>query len=458
MPDSVSQIVNNVQVVDLAAAFDAQGYELHLVGGCVRDALLSRPIADIDLTTDAPPDAIERLVSPRATALWTIGREFGTVGAEIEGHLFEITTYRSDVYTHTSRKPEVSFGDSLLEDLRRRDFTINSMAIEVPSGKLIDPFGGVQDLARKRLATPRSASDSFAEDPLRIMRAARFAGRLGLKPDESLVSAMESMRHRLQIVSAERVCDELAKILTLESVSDALWLLYDTGVMAEVLPEVAALRLEQDPIHRHKDVLAHSIAVTEKSSPKLVLRLAALLHDIGKPATRSFSENGVAFHHHDVVGAKMARKRLRALRYPKDVIEAVSNLIFLHLRVHTYRMGWTDSAVRRYVRDAGDQLEDLNELIRCDCTTRNPAKARQLQDRMDELEVRISEVAAKEELNAMRPALDGSEVMERLGVSAGPTVGKALKFLLHVRLEEGEIPKQEAYERLDSWWSEQPAT
>jgi poly(A) polymerase len=446
---------------ELARRFEAAGHRLYLVGGSVRDAFLpgTAPSAfltarDLDLTTDALPDEVERLVASWADAVWLQGKRFGTVGLSRDGQRFEITTHRADAYRPDSRKPEVSFGDSIEVDLSRRDFTVNAMALRLPDLELIDPFGGSDDLAARRLRTPLSPEESFSDDPLRMMRAARFVA-LGLEPDRALVEAVRHMHDRLAIVSAERIRDELDKLVVVRRASPGLWFLVDTGLAGEFLPELPALALEQDPIHRHKDVLAHTFAVVDKTSPDRLLRLAALLHDIGKPRTRAFGPGGVTFHHHEVVGARMARDRLTALRYPTDDVDVVTRLVELHLRFHTYRLGWTDKAVRRYVRDAGPLLDRLNELTRSDCTTRNAARARALAQRMDELEGRITELRALEELDAMRPELDGRQVMEHLGVPPGPVVGDALAFLLELRLDEGVVGEAEAYRRLDEWWSAQ---
>lgn len=452
--DPLDSLLQDPVVQSLVGAFDSAGRELYLVGGSVRDGLLGIAHEDLDFTTDARPDEIERIAGPLATDMWTMGRDFGTIGARVGGQDVEITTYRADVYAAGSRKPRVTFGDDLRGDLLRRDFTVNAMAIRPADGTLVDPFGGVRDLAHKVLTTPRDASISFAEDPLRMLRAARFVAQLGLRPTDDVRHAISEGAAHIDFVSAERIRDELSRLLTRPKVSDALWLLVDTGLMERFVPEVPAMRLEQDPVHRHKDVLTHSIAVTQKTPPRLVVRLAALLHDIAKPRTRSIGPSGVQFHHHDVVGAKMARRRLRALKYPGDVVDAVSELVFLHLRVHTYKMGWSDAAVRRYVRDAGPHLEDLNELVRCDCTTRNRRRAQDLQRRMDELEARIAELAEQEELAGIRPEIDGRAVMEHLGIGPGPTVGAALEHLLQIRLEEGQIGEAEILERLDRWWAE----
>lgn len=445
----------------LAACFSEAGHRLYLVGGIVRDTMLGRVRSDldIDLTTDAEPDEIERLVrSLRPAAVWTQGKRFGTVGAHLDGpagrRAFEITTHRAEAYTEDSRKPEVAFSSDIEADLSRRDFTVNAMALSLDDISLVDPFGGAVDLAAGRLRTPLSPEVSFSDDPLRMLRAARFVAGFGLEPEEQLVEAVRVMRSRLAIVSAERIRDELDKLLVVDQPAKGLWFLVDTGLAEEFLPELPRMALEQDPIHRHKDVLAHTIAVVEKTSPDRVLRMAALLHDIAKPKTRSIGPNGVSFHHHDVVGARMARDRLRALKYSNEDVHDISELVELHLRFHTYSMGWTDSAVRRYVRDAGPLLDRLNELTRCDCTTRNPKKAERLARRMDDLERRIAELRAQEEIDAIRPDLDGNEVMQLLGVRPGRVIGEALTMLLEARLEEGPLGREEAERRLRAWWAE----
>jgi poly(A) polymerase len=442
----------------LAERFAAAGWKLYLVGGVVRDALLDRleGLAEFDFTTDAPPDDIEALLAGWADAIWTQGKRFGTIGARRGGRDVEITTHRADAYQPDSRKPEVVFEGEIETDLSRRDFTVNAMALSLPDVRLIDPFDGAADLAAGRLRTPLSPEDSFRDDPLRMMRAARFVAGYGLKPEPELVDAVVRLRSRLEIVSAERIRDELNKLITVERPGHGLRFLVSTGLAAEFLPELPALALEQDPIHRHKDVLDHTIAVVEKTTASdRLLRLAALFHDVGKPKTRSFGPDGtVSFHHHEAVGARMTRDRMRALRYPAEEIDVVSRLVELHLRFHTYRMGWTDSAVRRYVRDAGPLLERLNELTRCDCTTRNEAKATALARRMDELEARIDDLRQREELAAIRPDLDGNQVMARLAIRPGPVVGEALAFLLELRLEEGPLGEEEAGRRLDAWWAE----
>ena len=445
----------------LAEHFDAAGHRIYLVGGIVRDLLLGEEIGegtDIDLTTDARPEQTKRLVSGWADAVWTQGQRFGTIGCRKDGRDFEITTHRAEAYTPDSRKPSVVYAEVVEADLARRDFTVNAMALRLSAGdddpELIDPFDGAADLVAKVLRTPLSPGESFTDDPLRMMRAARFVARYGLEPEPELVDAIRQLGERLRIVSVERVRDELDKLLVVPDPSPGLWLLVDTDLVDEFLPELSAMRLEQDPVHRHKDVLAHTIAVVAKTQPERIVRLAALLHDVGKPKTRAIGPEGVSFHHHEVVGARMARDRMRALHYSNGDIEAVTELVRLHLRFHTYQMGWTDSAVRRFVRDAGDLLPQLIELTRCDCTTRNERKARQLKARMDELEARIAELASQEELAALRPDLDGRQVMDHLGIGPGRDVGQALDFLLELRLEEGPLGPEEAYRRLDAWWAE----
>jgi poly(A) polymerase len=457
---------------ELAGRFDDAGHRLYLVGGSVRDAFVAAgapageahphgaatgTVTDYDFTTDARPEEIEAVLGDWGDAVWAQGRRFGTIGARKGGRTYEVTTHRAEAYVPDSRKPEVSFGDSVEVDLSRRDFTVNAMALRLPSLDLVDPYGGLEDLAARRLRTPLDPEVSFSDDPLRMLRAARFIAGFGLEPGPELLAAVERLAERLSIVSAERIRDELDKLLVVAVPSTGLWFLVRTGLAARFLPELPALGLEQDPIHRHKDVLAHTLAVVDKTGPDRLLRMAALLHDIGKPKTRSFAGGGVTFHHHEVVGARMARDRLNALRYPNDDLDVVVRLVELHLRFHTYRLGWTDKAVRRYVRDAGDLLARLNELTRCDCTTRNAARARALEQRMDELERRIEELRTQEELDAIRPDLDGRQVMEHLGVAPGPVVGQALEFLLELRLDEGPLGEEEATRRLDAWWAARPA-
>jgi poly(A) polymerase len=442
---------------ELAELFTRAGFRLYLVGGVVRDAVLNRlsPTGDLDFTTDATPDDIERITAAWSDAMWSQGKRFGTIGLKKGDRLLEITTHRGEAYHPDSRKPEVVFSTAVETDLSRRDFTVNAMALSLPDMTLIDPYGGIADLAASRLRTPASPVESFTDDPLRMLRAARFIAGFGLVPDDDLVEAVKTLRDRLSIVSAERIRDELDKLMLVEKPGNGLWFLVNTGLAEQFLPELPGLALEQDPIHRHKDVLAHSIAVVEKTSRQRILRLAALFHDIGKPKTRSIGPRGVSFHHHEVVGARMTRDRMRALKYPNEDIDAVSTLVELHLRFHTYAMGWTDSAIRRYVRDAGPLLDMLNELTRCDCTTRNKAKAEQLSRRMDELEEKIVALREREELDAIQPELDGNAVMEHLHIAPGRQVGDALKYLLQIRLDEGVLGEDEIYRRLDEWWANQ---
>jgi poly(A) polymerase len=445
---------------ELGRRFAAAGRTLYLVGGSVRDALFPGPAGtvtphDLDLTTDALPAETERLVQGWADDIWTQGERFGTIGLRKGTQVYEITTHRAEVYVPDSRKPEVTFGDDLAVDLSRRDFTINALALRLPDMELFDPFGGLADLAAGRLRTPLDPEISFGDDPLRMLRAARFAARFSLQPDPALTAAVERMHGRLSIVSAERIRDELDKIVMVDVPSVALWFVVRTGLAGEFLPELPGLALEQDPIHRHKDVLAHTLAVVDKTSPNRLLRLAALFHDVGKPRTRAITDGGVSFHHHEVVGARMTRTRMEALRYSAADTDTVVRLVELHLRFHTYRLGWTDKAVRRYVRDAGPLLDLLNELTRCDCTTRNAAKARALARRMDELEARIAELGEQEELRSLRPDLDGNQVMELLGIGPGRAVGQALNFLMELRLDEGPLGEEEAAGRLRAWWAEQ---
>ena len=442
---------------DLGRRFAKAGHAIYLVGGSVRDALLGRLGDDLDFATDARPDEVLALVSGWGTT-WETGRAFGTIGVARGDVRCEITTFRGESYDPASRKPDVVYGDSVEEDLRRRDFTVNAMAVALPDHEFVDPFGGLADLARGALRTPGTPEDSFGDDPLRMMRAARFASQLGFMPATEVVAAMAAMAERIEIVSAERVQGELSKLLLGKDPVRGLTLLVDTGICEHVLPELPAMRLAIDAVHRHKDVYLHSLAVLEnaisrETAPDLTLRMAALLHDIGKPATREIGPDGVSFHHHEVVGAKLARKRLKALKYPKQLVEDVCTLIELHLRFHTYRMGWTDSAVRRYVADAGPLLPRLNVLVRSDCTTRNVRKAQTLAAAYDDLEERIVELAKAEELARIRPDLDGREIMEILGIPPGPAVGRAYQYLLDQRMERGPIPHDEAVLLLREWAS-----
>ncbi|MEV0781850.1 CCA tRNA nucleotidyltransferase [Streptomyces sp. NPDC050423] len=461
---AVSELLRVSPVADdLARRFKDAGFSLALVGGSVRDALLGRLGNDLDFTTDARPEDVLKIVRPWADSVWEVGIAFGTVGAQKDGYQIEVTTYRSEAYDRTSRKPEVSYGDSIEEDLVRRDFTVNAMAVALPQKDFIDPHGGTEDLAERVLRTPGTAEESFSDDPLRMLRAARFAAQLDFEVAPDVVAAMTEMAGRIEIVSAERVREELNKLLLSSHPRKGLALLVDTGLAQEVLPELPALRLESDEHHRHKDVYEHSLTVLEQAidleeeGPDLVLRLAALLHDIGKPRTRRFEKDGrVSFHHHEVVGAKMVKKRMAELKYSNDMIKDVSKLVELHLRFHGYGDGeWTDSAVRRYVRDAGPLLERLHKLTRSDCTTRNKRKAAALSRTYDALEERIAQLQDKEELDAIRPDLDGNEIMQILSVGPGPVIGKAYAFLLELRLENGPMEHDEAVAELKKWWESQ---
>ena len=452
----------------LAERFAQAGHSLFAVGGAVRDALIGvapRDEREIDFTTDARPQEITLLLAPLCSTLWEQGREFGTIGGIVRasGLKVEVTTFRSESYVAHSRKPAVQWGDSLSEDLSRRDFTINAIALDVialaeersDTRALIDEHGGIADLFAHRLRTPAEPGGLFRDDPLRMLRAARFAARFALEIDPSIEEAARAEAPALAKVSVERVRGELDLLLATPRPSIGLDFLVRTGVADQFLPELPALQLEQDPLHQHKDVLRHTMAVVDKASPDLTLRLAALLHDIGKPRTRAISDEGVTFRFHEVVGAKMARARLVALKYPQAIIDDVSALVELHLRFHTYKLGWTDRAVRRYVRDAGPLLEQLNELTRCDATTRNARKVATFARRMDELERRIVELEAQEDLRRLRPALDGNQVMDELGLPPGPVIGRALAHLMEIRLDEGEITAEDARARLLAWWSEQ---
>ena len=473
---AVAELLRIAPVADrLGELFSSAGHELYLVGGSVRDALLGKLGHDLDFATSARPNDVEKLLRTFSPAVWTIGKEYGTIGCKVEAGdvswVIEVTTYRSDVYPGHSRKPEVAFGDTLDGDLLRRDFTMNAMAVSIPEKRFVDPYGGLADLAGRVIRTPGTPERSFSDDPLRMMRAARFVAQLGFIPAPEVIAAMRGMADRISIVSAERIRDELSKLLLTDRPRAGLDLLVSTGLAARVLPELPALRLERDEHHRHKDVYQHSLTVLEQAidledrlpeRPDLIIRLAALLHDIGKPATRRFEPGGkVSFHHHDVVGAKLARKRLTALRFSGEEVKAVSDLIALHLRFHGYAGGqdyggpWTDSAVRRYVRDAGDQLARLHVLTRADCTTRDVAKAERLRRAYDDLERRITELAAQEELDAIRPDLNGTQIMETLGIPQGRDVGRAYAFLLERRMEEGPLGEDRAREELLAWWSNQ---
>jgi poly(A) polymerase len=467
--NAVRELLRISPVIDeLGDRFTEAGEQIALVGGPVRDAMLGRLHNDLDFTTSARPDTTERLLDGWADATWDMGRSFGTIGCRKGEWQVEITTYRSDTYDAGSRKPAVDFGDTLQGDLGRRDFTVNAMAVTLPDRKFEDPYGGIVDLAHAVLRTPGTPEDSFSDDPLRMLRAARFAAQLGFTVDPAVVTAMRDMADRIEIVSAERVRDELVKLVMAPHPRRGLSLLVETGLAARVLPELPALALERDEHHRHKDVYEHTLTVLEQSidlehrlpggGPDLVSRFAALMHDVGKPRTRRFQEDGtVTFHHHDVVGAKLTRKRMKALRFSNDVTEQVARLVELHLRFHGYGSGeWTDSAVRRYVRDAGDQLPRLHVLTRADCTTRNRRKAERLRRAYDDLEDRIARLAEQEELDSLRPDLDGNQIMEVLGVGPGREVGEAYRFLLEARMDRGPMGQEEATDVLLQWWRSRP--
>jgi poly(A) polymerase len=452
-PDASAGAVVDVPSIakDLGQRFLDAGHELYLVGGSVRDMVLGRPSPDLDFATSAHPAETMALLRGWADRQYLVGVRFGTVGALKDGTRVEITTFRQEVYAEEHRKPSVTFGKDIGIDLSRRDFTINAMAVKLPDGTFVDPYGGVRDLATRTLDTPLEPDVSFSDDPLRMVRAARFVAELDVMAAPRVVESMRAMRERLEIVSPERIRDELDKLLLAPHPGAGLQLLVETGASDVFLPELGALRLEQDPVHRHKDVLHHTYAVVERTEPELTLRLAALLHDIGKPATREITSEGVQFHHHEVVGARMAETRMRALRYPNATIDEVRMLVEMHLRFHGYGEGWSDAAVRRYVRDAGPLLDRLNQLTRADVTTGNEQRAKRFRGLQDELEERIARLAEQENLEALRPPLDGTQVMEHLGIEPGPLVGEALEYLMELRMERGPIDQQDAFELLDAW-------
>ncbi len=468
-PDVLRQILPSV-IFDLADRFVAAGHELSLVGGPVRDLYLGRVSPDLDFTTSARPEETIKVISGWADNIWDVGREFGTIAFKKGEHTLEVTTYRADAYDSQSRKPIVAFGDNLHDDLFRRDFTMNSMALRLPDLELVDPFDGVSSLRDQSIRTPGAPDISFSDDPLRMMRAARFASQLQIEVSAEVRQAMSEMTERIDIISAERVRDELVKLIKGADPRAGINLLVETGLADRVLPEVSALRLEIDEHHRHKDVYQHSLTVLEQAvsmetdqdgpvpGPNFVLRFAALMHDIGKPATRKFEPNGaVSFRHHDMVGSKMVKARMRALRFDKETTKAVARLVELHMRFYGYgEAGWSDSAVRRYVTDAGDLLEYLHRLTRSDVTTRNRKKSDRLAFAYDDLEARIAQIAEQEELQSIRPDLDGQQIMGILGIKPGPVVGRAYKFLLELRLDEGPLGEDAAIEQLRAWWSEQP--
>ena len=454
------------QAFDLAAQFKAAGFRLALVGGPVRDSLLGRLGNDLDFTTNARPEDTKKILKKWATDVWDVGIKFGTIGAKKDNVTYEITTYRADSYESDSRKPEVNFGDSIEGDLFRRDFTVNAMAIELTTQtpEFIDPHNGVTDLLKKVLRTPGTPELSFSDDPLRMLRAARFAAQLNFTISDDVMSAMKEMADRLSIISAERIRDEFIKTVMSDNPRLGITILVDTGLCEKFLPEIPKLRLEIDEHHHHKDVYEHTLTVVEQSialeerlgGPNLVARLAALMHDVGKPKTRALIPGGgVSFHHHEVVGSRMTKERLKKLRFDHDVVEDVSQLVFLHLRFHGYGDGaWTDSAVRRYVRDAGELLTHLHVLTRADCTTRNKKKAENLATHYNGLEERITQLMEQEELLKIRPDLDGHAIMKLLGIPAGPTIGKAYDYLLELRLEHGPLGEERAEAELRKWWAE----
>ena len=463
---AISALSSKPLASQLAKKFAKAGFTLALVGGPVRDAILDRLGNDLDFTTNARPDETKSIIKKDADSIWETGREFGTIAAQFGDVTVEITTYRSEKYEAESRNPEVNFGDNIEGDLLRRDFTVNAMALELTTTPptFIDNYDGVNDLARKVLRTPGAPENSFSDDPLRMMRAARFAAQLGFDVDPAIIAAIKEMAGRIEIISAERIRDEFVKLIMSENPRIGIALLVDTGLADFVIPEIPKLKLEIDEHHHHKDVYEHTLKVLEQAisleerlnGPNLVIRLAALLHDIGKPKTRELIPGGgVSFHHHEVVGARMAKERLKALRFSNDVVDDVSSLVFLHLRFHGYGTGeWTDSAVRRYIRDAEHQLDHLHVLTRADCTTRNQRKAESLAQTYDSLEERILKLMAEEELEKIRPDLDGLEIMAILGISPSPIVGRAYQYLLDLRMDRGPLGPDVAKAELLKWWSE----
>ncbi len=437
----------------LAGLFADAGESLYLVGGSVRDALMGRDVAEIDFdfATSARPDRIAAILEGWADSVYRIGEAFGTIGAMKDGRSVEITTFRSEIYRDESRKPQVTYSDDIETDLSRRDFTVNAIALELPSFEPVDPYGGLQDLENKVLRTPLDPEISFGDDPLRMLRLFRFQATLGFAADVQAIAAVQRMAGRLSIVSAERIRDEFSKLMLAEAPGAALAMIVATGLSTYFIPELDKLAMAQDPEHRHKDVLAHTLAVVDRTRPDLVLRLAALFHDIGKPDTREFGPGGVTFHHHEVVGARITRERLRALAYPREIVDDVSRLVFLHLRPHTLKLGWTDSAVRRYVRDAGHLLDRLNALVRADVTTANQKKQRQIQEGIDELERRIAVLSEQEELARLRAPIDGHDVMTYTGIGPGPMVGEIMDILLEKRIEEGPYTRKAAFEIVRDW-------
>jgi poly(A) polymerase len=459
--NAVAELLRVSPVADeLGRRFGVAGHELHLVGGSVRDALLGRLGDDLDFCTDARPEQTLALVKGWADAIWETGREFGTIGIQKDGLRIEITTFRAEAYDGVTRNPVVEYGDNLLDDLRRRDFTINAMAVSLPGHAFTDPYGGLEDLAAGVIRTPASPVSSFNDDPLRMLRAARFAAKLRFTVDKAVIEAMTDMAADLDRITAERVRDEFTKLLCGADPITGLRLLVDTGLADRFIPEISGLKLEIDEHAQHKDVYEHTLIVVSNAirlegdaGPDFVLRMAALMHDIGKPATKAVGRDGrVSFHHHEVVGARLTKQRMKAMKYPKDVTSQVVELVALHLRFYGYGRGeWTDSAVRRYVTDAGELLPRLHKLTRSDCTTRNKRKAAALSADYDALEDRIARIAAEEDLARVRPDLDGNAIMELLGVPPGPIVGQAWRFLKELRLDRGPLDRDEAEAELQRW-------
>ncbi len=452
IPDRLEFLTSSdLPPMQLGEIFHAAGEQIYLVGGSVRDALLGRELEDFDFATSARPERIASLLSEWADVVYGVGAAFGTVAALKDGHTIEVTTFRKEIYRDDSRKPVVTFSDDIETDLSRRDFTVNAIALSLSDLNAVDPHGGLPDLANRTLRTPLDPEISFADDPLRMLRLFRFQAMLAFEAEPEAVEAVAKMAGRLEIISSERIRDELSKLLMAPEPGEALFQVVATGLADHFIPELPRLAMEQDPHHRHKDVLAHTFAVVDKATPDLTLRLAALFHDIGKPDTREYGPRGVTFHHHEVVGARMTRSRLRELRYPKEVVSDVGQLVFLHLRPHTLKLGWTDSAVRRYVRDAGHLLDKLNELVRCDVTTANEKRERAIQARIDELEARIEALSQQEELARLRPPINGNQVMHYLGLEPGPKVGEIMDLLLEKRIDDGPFTEREAFEIVRGW-------
>ena len=451
VPVRFEKILKKPIIQDLSRLFSSAGKNIYLVGGSVRDCFIDQAQDDLDFTTEALPDEIENIVKKWADELWLIGKEYGTIGLSKDGHKAEITTFRADIYKPESRHPEVNFSKTIEEDLKRRDFTVNAMALKLPQGEPIDPYNGLSDLQSKTLKTPQDASKSFTDDPLRMLRALRFMSTLGLKPDKAVLEGIRSLKERLAIISKERIKDELSRLLTGLYPVDALRLLVKSGLDEYVVPELSTLQMETERGYHHKDVLEHTFKVVDGVKTDLVLRLSALLHDIAKPKTKTVTNGEVHFYGHDVIGARMARKRLRELRYPKDIVEKVTRLIRLHLRPYNYAMGWTDSAVRRYARDAGDMLPRLNQLAIADCTTRIKQNARRNLELILDLEKRVKKLNEEEDIAKIRAPIDGEEIMKHLNLEPGKKIGEAIDMLLEAKLDDKIKTKEEAYKMLDEW-------